>query len=322
LRLRVTTRAQTRGLVVLDAGTAGLSSVEVEVDVWAVIVTRDRRPLLVECLGALSQQRRPADRILVVDNASSDGTVQMLREEYPEIGVLALPTNQGGAGGFYEGLRAAHAGGADWIWLMDDDTIPTPSCLQALLDAADRAPDPEPLLLSSKAIWTDGRLHPMNPQGFERHRIENVVAAGELGLMPLRTATFVSLLVNRRAIDIHGLPLRRYFLWSDDIEYTARVLRSAPGYLVPASVAVHKTEEPHTAISSSGERFYFHVRNSLYMLRGTAWAPSEKPSLLWGLLVTVFDYLRFNRFAPSSIPIILRGLRDGLKPGAPTPPRL
>jgi rhamnopyranosyl-N-acetylglucosaminyl-diphospho-decaprenol beta-1,3/1,4-galactofuranosyltransferase len=291
------------------------------VEVCAVVVTRDRRALLTECLAALRAQTRAPDRILVVDNASSDGTVQMLREDHPEVEVLPLATNEGGAGGFHEGLRAAHSAGCDWIWLMDDDTIPTPSCLQALLEAAERVPGPGPALMSSKAIWTDGRLHPMNYHGFERERTEAVIEASELGLMPLRTATFVSLLLSRRAIDTDGLPLRRYFLWSDDIEYTARILRRAPGYLVPASVAVHKTERPHTAVSTAGDRFYFHVRNTLYMLRGTAWAPSEKPSLLFGLITSVLDYLRFNRFAPRVIPVILRGLRDGLKPGAPTPAR-
>lgn len=290
-------------------------------DVCAVVVTRNRRALLSECLAALSVQTRVPDRILVVDNASTDGTAEMLRADFPNVEVLTLATNQGGAGGFHEGLRAAHEGGSDWIWLMDDDTIPARSCLEALLAALGRVPGPGPALLSSKVVWIDGRLHPMNCQGFERERTEAVVQASELGLMPLRTATFVSLLVSRRAIDAYGLPLRRYFLWSDDIEYTARILRGASGFLVPASVAVHKTERAHTAVSATGDRFYFHVRNTLYMLRGTAWAPSEKPSLLFGLIVTVLAYLRVHRFAPSTLPIILRGLRDGLRPGAPIPGR-
>jgi rhamnopyranosyl-N-acetylglucosaminyl-diphospho-decaprenol beta-1,3/1,4-galactofuranosyltransferase len=291
------------------------------VEVCAVVVTRDRCALLLECLAALAAQTRAPDRIMVVDNASTDGTSQVVRERYPEVELRTLATNQGGAGGFHEGLRTAHASGFEWIWLMDDDTIPTPSCLAALLDAAERVPGPAPALLSSKVVWTDGRLHPMNTPSIERHRTDAVVQASELGLMPLRTATFVSLLVNRSVIDLNGLPLSRYFLWSDDIEYTARILRWAPGYLVPASVAVHRTEQPYTAINSSGERFYFHVRNTLYMLRGTAWAPREKASLLYGLIASVMKYLRFNQFAPSVMPVIIRGLRDGLKRGAPTPAR-
>ncbi len=243
---------------------------------------------------------------MVVDNASSDGTVAMLHEAHPDVQVLALPTNQGGAGGFHAGLAHAYAGRFDWIWLMDDDTIPTATCLEALLEAARRLPAP-PALLASKVVWTDGRLHPMNHPGLERERADAVVRASELGLMPLRTATFVSLLVSHAAVHAFGLPLRRYFLWSDDIEYTARILRRAPGYLVPSSVVVHKTEQPHTAVSTSGDRFYFHLRNTLYMLRGNSWAPSEKPSVLYFLISTVITYLRANRFAPRVLMIVLRG---------------
>jgi GT2 family glycosyltransferase len=290
-------------------------------DVCAVVVTHNRQHLLAECLAAVGAQTRRPERVLVVDNASTDGTNEMLRAHHPDVEVLSLPVNVGGAGGFHEGLRRAHRDGAEWIWLMDDDTIPSPSCLEALLEGARATPEGPPVLLASKVIWTDGRLHPMNYPGFERTRTGAVIDAGERGLMPLRTATFVSLLVSRRAVDSHGLPLRRYFLWSDDIEYTARILRRDPGYLVPASVAVHKTARAHTAVSTSGDRFYFHVRNTLYMLRGPAWSPGEKPSVLFGLIVSVVDYLQINHFGRRALPVILRGLRDGMRPGAPVASR-
>lgn len=284
-------------------------------------MTHDRRRLLVESLAAVQAQTHPVDHLLVVDNASSDGTGQLLRTEFPEVEVLTLSSNQGGAGGFHAGVAHAHAAGFEWIWLMDDDTLPAPGCLEALLAAERRLRPASAALLSSKVVWIDGRLHPMNYPGFERTRTDRVVAASEVGIMPLRTATFVSLLVNRGAVERHGLPLRRYFLWSDDIEYTSRILRHEPGYLVPESVALHKTERPHTAITDSGDRFYFHVRNTLYMLRGSSWRTVEKPSLLFGLTVSVLEYLRVNRFSTGSIRVILRGLLDGCRPGAPTPAR-
>lgn len=291
--------------------------------VCAVVVTYNRRDLLEECLAALAAQTRPLDRVLVIDNASTDGTPELVRERYAgAVDLVALETNEGGAGGFHEGLRRGHAAGHDWIWLMDDDTIPTPTALAELLAAAERTGlDHPPALLSSKVVWTDGRMHPMNNPGFERERVQDIVALAERHLLPLRTATFVSLLVHRGAVDRHGLPLKRYFLWSDDIEYTARIMGHEPGFLVPASVTVHKTKEPYTAISSSGERFYFHARNTLYMLRGTAWRTREKPGLLFGYLMSIVAYLQANRFAPRTVAIVLRGVRDGLRPGAPVPGR-
>ena len=283
--------------------------------VFAVVVTHKRRALLTECLAALSAQLRAPDRILVVDNASTDGTVEMVRADHPEVELLALPHNVGGAGGFHEGLRVVHEQGATWAWLMDDDTIPTPGALRALLQGADRAPaSAPPLLLSSTVLWTDGRLHPMNEVKSTTDR-DAVVQSCERGLLPLRQATFVSLLVHRRAVDRFGLPLKHYFIWSDDLEYTGRILRrAAHGYLVPDSEVTHKTREPYTAVTDSGGRFYFHVRNLLYMLRGPSCTPLEKLAVLWTLTSTTRTYLGRNRYRRDSVFIVLRGLRDGVKP--------
>jgi len=290
--------------------------------VCAVVVTYNRRELLQECLEALAAQTCSLDHVLVIDNASTDGTPELVRERYRDrVELVALPTNEGGAGGFHEGLRLAHGAGHEWIWLMDDDTIPTTTALEELLAAPARTGLPHPpALLSSKVVWTNGAMHPMNSPGFEREATAEVIAAAERRLMPLRTATFVSLLVHRGAVDRHGLPLKRYFLWSDDIEYTARILGEEPGYLVPTSVTVHKTKSPYTAISG-GDRSYFHVRNTIYMLRGTAWKGREKPDLFFGYLVTILLYLHSSRFSRASLAVVGRGVRDGLKPGAPVPAR-
>ena len=283
--------------------------------VWAVVVTHNRKELLRQCLQALREQTRRPDRVLVVDNASTDGTRELVRLEFgDDVELLALPENAGGAGGFHAGLKTAHSGGAEWAWLMDDDTIPHPDALAALLEAPGRLDGmARPLLLSSRAVWIDGRQHPMNEQIFKRDP-EHFIDSCERGLLPLRMATFVSLLVHRDAVDSFGLPLAHYFLWSDDIEYTARVLRHEQGFLVPESVVEHRTKQAYTAVSDSGGRFYFHVRNNLYMMRSRAWTVREKLSLVWALGFTTQEYLRVNRFGRSSIATVLRGVRHGLSP--------
>jgi rhamnopyranosyl-N-acetylglucosaminyl-diphospho-decaprenol beta-1,3/1,4-galactofuranosyltransferase len=283
--------------------------------VIAVVVTYNRRVLLDECLRALRALTRRPDRTIVVDNASTDGTAEFVRAEHPDVELLCMPENQGGAGGFHEGLKAAHAAGAEWTWLMDDDTIAEPDALEQLLRAReDAAALPTPVLLSSKVVWIDGSLHPMNQPGFVNDRVDRYIAASAAGLLPLRAATFVSLLVHRSAIDDFGLPYKHFFIWSDDIEYTARVTRRRAGYLVPRSVVVHKTPTAYSAVTSSGGRFYYHVRNSVYMLRGRqTWNGQEKLSLLWFLLSTTQQYLRVNRFSRDHLVVVLRGVRDGLK---------
>jgi rhamnopyranosyl-N-acetylglucosaminyl-diphospho-decaprenol beta-1,3/1,4-galactofuranosyltransferase len=93
--------------------------------VAAVVVTFNRKHLLIECIqGLLVQTVRP-DRIYIVDNASTDGTAESLAEagylNNPLIQYVCLGSNCGGAGGFSAGLEIAYKAGFDWFWLMDDD---------------------------------------------------------------------------------------------------------------------------------------------------------------------------------------------------------
>lgn len=291
--------------------------------VHVVLVTYNRCELLRQALRALADQERPPEAVLVVDNASSDGTVEMVRAEFPGVEVLALAENEGGAGGFHEGMKQAYEQGAEWLWLMDDDTIPRPSALRELLAAADRLRDDgTPMLLASKAVWRDGRMHPMNVPGSDRDRMTRVVHGAELGLMPLRSATFVSLLVHRDAIERYGLPFKRFFIWSDDIDYTNRILQEDTGYLVPSSVVEHRTAEAHTAMSATPERFYYHVRNTVFMIRGPGRQLRERIILVWVLVSSIVEYLAAAEDRRATLGFIWRGLRDGLRLiGGPGPTR-
>ena len=291
--------------------------------VCAVVVTHNRRELLRECLTALRAQTRPVDAFLVVDSASTDGTGPMLAAEFPDVPVHRLETNQGGAGGFHAGVERAHAEGHDWLWLMDDDTIPNPDALERLVAAHATASElgPAPMILASKVVWTDGRLHPMNTARPAVSQMDGLVDSASNGLLLLRSASFVSLLLDRRAVDRYGLPIKRYFIWSDDVEYTARVLRHERGYLVPGSVVHHKTASPYMSIDGAPERFYYHVRNSLYMTRGEAWDRQEKLRVLWGLLINVWQFLSRQRWRPKALWVVLRGLVDGVATPARDGPR-
>jgi GT2 family glycosyltransferase len=282
--------------------------------VTAVVVTYNRRDLLEQCLAALAEQTRSPDRVLVVDNDSSDGTREMLRDGYPWVDVLAMASNEGATGGFHAGMKAAYEGGADWLWLLDDDTIARPDTLERLLAAAAAAPgERPPAILSSRVVWRDGRPHPMNLPILRRRDARGLLEGARAGVLPLRAGSWVSLLVARGAIERHGLPDKSFFFQADDIEYTARVLRSEAGFAVPESVAEHRTKIPHDALSDpDGRRFYFHARNTIYMLRGRSWATFEKPQLGWVLGESTLRYLRANSFSRDSVATAARAFRDGL----------
>jgi GT2 family glycosyltransferase len=251
--------------------------------VTAVVVTWNRSELLGETLAALGAQARPVDSVVVVDNASDDGTAQLLAETTssgtgPD--VVTLRINTGGAGGFAAGIeRASAAHAPDWIWLMDDDTVPTESALEELLAVVAAYPgDRAPTILASRVVWTDGRDHPMNTPRRKPMlaRAESLLAEAA-GAVAIRSASFVSILVNAADVRERGLPVADYFLWNDDFEYSTRLLRGRVGLLCPRSVAVHKTRTFGSTDADPGERFFYEVRNKVWLFtRSRGLSPVEK----------------------------------------------
>jgi rhamnopyranosyl-N-acetylglucosaminyl-diphospho-decaprenol beta-1,3/1,4-galactofuranosyltransferase len=280
----------------------------------AVIVTWNRRDLLLEAIAAVSAQSRPPDAVIVVDNASTDGTPAAVQSAFPDVRLVTLDVNYGGAGGFAYGMALALANGADVLWLMDDDTVPAPGALEALLAARDRHPGGPPALIASQVLWTDGRAHPMNTPrtkpfatSAERH------AAAATGCIPIRSASFVSILVEADDCRRRGLPQADFFLWNDDFEFTTRLLRGRTGLLCPASAVTHKTATFGATDVDPGDRFFYEVRNKVWTLRTTSLALPER--LLYGgstLRRWVRTYAR-SRHRSALRSALGRGLAAGIR---------
>jgi rhamnopyranosyl-N-acetylglucosaminyl-diphospho-decaprenol beta-1,3/1,4-galactofuranosyltransferase len=282
--------------------------------VVATLLTRNRVELLRKAVRAVLEQQTPVDEVIVVDNASDDGTPEVLAAEFPQVRVVALPENQGATGGFYEAIAAGLRTGADWLWLLDDDCFARPDALTQLLEALRRLDGgPAPAVLSSRVEWRDGNPHPMNLPVIRPDDGQELAEALHHGLLPIRAASWVSLFLSREAVERAGMPLRQFFYQADDIEYTARILRDARGYYVPRSVVEHSTPTKHTAVDDD-HRFHYHVRNTLLMIRGRAWERREKTGLWSVLLWTSLRYLRKNRRRPlAAVRTLAAGIADGLR---------
>lgn len=288
--------------------------------VVAVVVTWNRRALLAESLAAVRAQTHAPSAVVVVDNASTDGTRDDLvgRED---LDVVLLDRNTGGAGGFAAGIEQALTHDPDLVWLLDDDTVPTPTALAELVRVhRDHDPGaPRPAVLASKVVWTDGRDHPMNtprPRPGATRAARDAAAA--VGAVPVRSASFVSLACDVPTVRERGLPVADYFLWNDDFEYSTRLVRGGAGLYVPSSVVVHKTRVFGSTDADPGERFFFEVRNKVWLFtRSRGLSPAEKA------LYAASTVRRWTRTVARSQdrPTLLRGLVRGLRAGVLQAPR-
>ncbi len=214
--------------------------------VIGVVVTYNRLEKLRQVVAALERQTRRPDALLIVDNASTDGTREYLSalESPVELDVRRLEQNTGGAGGFAYGMREAYAAGADFVWLMDDDCYPEPPALAALLRGFDEAVaelGPDVPFSCSVVKYVDGQICEMNNPAttWDWGRL---LVRGQRNVM-VRTCSFVSVLIPRWALERYGLPYAEYFIWFDDHEYTLRLSHVCPGVQVLDSEVVHDMGE-------------------------------------------------------------------------------
>jgi len=288
----------------------------------AVVVTFNRLGLLQRLLPALGKVPE-LDEILVVDNRSTDGTAGWLREQAPTspVPVLTrtLESNVGGAGGFHEGLRWAVERGADLVWLMDDDGLPDPDCLTALLAHTDNLDFWGPVVVD-EADHTR-LVFPIRLPGSARvvRRMADVEAAADQGLIHGIVIPFNGVLVTRDLVERIGLPRAEFFIWGDDHEYRlraeragarvatvvgARVLHPSVGNL-GTPMAFGRTTYNDTP---SDLKHYCMARNNLVNLReygGTGHALAFVAKTLW--------FYTFTRRDPARIRLSVQAWRAALK---------
>ena len=221
---------------------------EKRMQIATVVVTYNRKELLLECIDAILSQTYSPEKIIIIDNASTDGTRQALDERGyisdTRIDYRCMETNLGGAGGFYEGIRIAWEIDPEWIWIMDDDTIPERNCLKNLVNNTQNSANVSFLASCVRSIGGE----PMNVPTLDDTPAANGYPDWymnlEKNLVKINSATFVSIMINKMAVDICGLPCSHFFLWGDDTEYTRRLVKHfGPAYLVGGSWVCHKRKD-------------------------------------------------------------------------------
>lgn len=186
--------------------------------VCAVVVTYNRRHELARCLEAIQTQTRPPDRIAVIDNASSDGTRELLEREWSGVEAFIMDENLGGAGGFHHGMRWAFEQGYDLLWLMDDDGLPAPDCLERQLEASERHG-----LGISGPLVVDASDESLLTFGLDREtEVASLLERADGDLFRGEVNPFNGTLIHRDVVTRIGLIKREMFIWGDEEEYILR----------------------------------------------------------------------------------------------------
>lgn len=284
-------------------------------NVAAVVVTYNRKGLLQKCIGKLLAQKDASCDVFVIDNASTDGTREMVQNlGEPRIYYHNTGANLGCSGGFEIGIKQAVLAGYEYVWIMDDDTLPFENALSELLEAGKKTGGKWGAL-SSVAYWTDGNICRMNIQKktIFKHITQSVY---KKELYPVVMCTFVSLLVPSKVIREVGLPIGEYFIWTDDYEYTGRISLKYPCYVVPSSKVIHAMQK-HTRVNFATDspsrigRYKYIYRNDVhcyrrYGLKGWAYI------ILKDVYTIINVLLRSKEKKIEKIKTLMKGFAEGL----------
>jgi len=200
--------------------------------VAVVVVTYNRAALLTRMLAGLAALDRAPDAVIVVDNASTDHTATVLSTvtDLP-LQVITPEENLGGSGGFHLGVEAAFEQGFDRIWLMDDDVIPAPDCLDVLMAVDEDClmavrEDTAGRLVEKAAVTFDLR----NPLRIKPKTAMVETTYGARDRMPelveIENIAFEGFLVRRRVVEAIGLPDADFFIFYDDVDFALRARRA------------------------------------------------------------------------------------------------
>jgi GT2 family glycosyltransferase len=279
-----------------------------------VVVTYNRAALLTRMLAGLAALDHKPDAVIVVDNASTDHTATVLD------GVTDLPLqvirpeeNLGGAGGFHAGVEAAFEQGYDRIWLMDDDVVPAPDCLDVLMALDEDClmavrEDTSGRLVEKAAVSFDLR----NPLKIKPKTAMVETAYGARDRMPalveIQNVAFEGFLVRRRVVDAIGLPDPAYFIFYDDVDYALRARRAGFRLLAVRDAVLVRQLDFDQQHDLAGWKGYYMYRNlfTVHLRYGENALVRAKPWLITAGVVALSPF----RGGRAEVRNVRRALRD------------
>ena len=267
----------------------------------AVIVTFNRKELLGENIRMLLKQTRPFDKIFVVDNCSTDGTPEYLKDrgwmDDPRFVYVKTHANIGGAGGFYTGTKAAYEAGADYIVLMDDDgRAADEHTFENLLREAERLHAENPKLFVNTLV-RQGEL--LSFKMGSKYTVAEALAAAKDGILDGEANPFNGTLVSRELVAEIGYPNPDFFIKGDEVNYKQRSFDAgAKVVTVVDSDYIHPRPETNERtvlgrkvpffVEAPGKEYYA-ARNFTYMYKQNGWYKAIAFELIFVKLLAILS---------------------------------
>ncbi|PCI60311.1 MAG: hypothetical protein COB34_02760 [Methylophilaceae bacterium] len=249
--------------------------------VAAVVLTMKRYEKLKITIDSLRNQTRKLDEIIVVFQGTSEKIKHWLEQQ--EDITLHIQENVGSAGGFSTGMQLAIDKGHDWVWVTDDDAFPELDALQNMVSSK-HFNNTETGFLTCVVVDAEGRTY-MSPVPDDANKWYGNVLEDKC--LPIISSAWPGCLIATNAIKAFGLPVKEYFFYDEDVEFTTRVARQRPSFCVIDAVINHH-QEPASSLWLSPERYKPYVRNKFSTIRlsgDPAWKKIAK-QLVWIMKIT------------------------------------
>jgi GT2 family glycosyltransferase len=292
-------------------------------DIVSVVVTHNRKNLLLKCLGLLLDQSIGTD-ILVIDNASTDGTEQVLEIagflDNERIHYIHLNKNTGGAGGFHYGLKYAFEQGWNWFWLMDDDAEPHQDALEKLVEQSN---DKNSIYGSVAVSNLEGKTKLCFPTKKINNKKVSFIENYELLGIKERVVwlPFLGFFIHRDVVQKIGYPDKDFFIRNDDVEYSERANKfGIKIYMIKWSVIDHPFQ-PTVSFILLGKKVYhrsmpawkmhYEVRNKIIIAKRYYSVISGMKSIS-GVTLQVFLSILIGKNKKNYLKAFFQGIIDGI----------
>ncbi len=253
-----------------------------------LIVSYNRKEFVLKNIIAVNRSTYKNISLIVFDNGSTDGTIESVSSQFPNVTLISSKENLGGAGGFSKALEYAYTHDFDYMFCLDDDGCPKEDCIQILLNEHgkhDKATILGPKILplnskdeDAKHFWpVNGKYDPQQKKIMEFNTQEKQRLVLEEATYETASVALLGMFMHRSVIKINGLPDKDLFITGDDVDFCLRAWSNNIRVCLVQKAIVYHPQGKNIQLSFFNKKIdfmvlppwklYYYIRNSILVTR-------------------------------------------------------